>query len=200
MRFTATTVVGASLLILTGACGGSKPDNASAAATTAPPAAAQTAAAASSAQVPPKIAPAVPFEQLVALLPEAAGWTRNKPRGEQVTMGAAMSHAQTEYQKGESSIDLEITDSSFNQLVLAPMSMFLAKGFSERSSEGSTRSASMNGHPGFEKWNADTRRAEVTVVVANRFIVQAVGHNVDSVDPVRALVKAVDLGRLSILK
>ncbi len=111
-----------------------------------------------------------------------------------------MSHATAEYQKGDASIDVEITDSSFNELVLSPFTIFLAAGFSERSSEGFTKSVPLGGHPGYEKWNNDSRRAEVTVVVGNRFIVQAIGRNVDSVDPVRALVKSVDLKKLASLK
>jgi hypothetical protein len=143
---------------------------------------------------------AVAFEQLIALLPEAPGWTRGKPKGEHVNTEAAMSHATAEYQKGDASIDVEIIDSSFNELVLSPFTIFLAAGFSERSSEGFIKSAPVGGNPGFEKWNSDSRRAEVTVVIGNRFIVQAIGRNVDSVDPVRALVKAVDLKTLAALK
>lgn len=115
-------------------------------------------------------------------------------------MGVMVSHAKAEYAKDESTIDLVITDSSFNELLLSPLSMYLSPGFSERTSEGYTKSARMAGHPGFEKWNADARRAEVTVIVGNRFIVQGVGHNVDNVDPVRALVQAVELSKLAALK
>ena len=180
------------------ACGGSKPPAADASAAAATPA--TTPAATPAATAAPKIAPAVDFEKLVALLPEASGWTRSKPRGEQVNMGAAMSHAQAEYQKGESSIDLEITDSSFNQLVLSPLSMFLSSGYSERSSEGYSKAAPINGQPGFERWNNDSRQGDVTVVVGNRFIVSAKGHNIEKIDPVRALVQSVDLGKLGALR
>lgn len=182
------------------ACGGrSEP----AAGQPAPATTPQTAAASQStptAQRAAKTVDAVSFEQLIALLPEASGWTRGKPKGEHVNTGAAMSHATAEYQKGDASIDVEITDSSFNELVLSPFTIFLAAGFSERSSEGFTKSAPVRGNPGFEKWNNVSRRAEVTVVVGNRFIVQAIGRNVDSVDLVRALVKSVDLARLATLK
>lgn len=145
-------------------------------------------------------ATAVAFEELMALLPEAEGWTRSTPRGEQITMGIDMSRAHSDYEKGESSIDLEITDSSFNQLFLAPLSTYLGAGYSERSNEGYRRAAPVGGHPAFETWNSDSRRAEVIVVVANRFVVQATGHNVDNVEPVRALAQAVDFSRLAALK
>jgi hypothetical protein len=142
----------------------------------------------------------VPFEELMALLPEPAGWTRGKPRGEQISMGMDMSRAHGDYAKGESSIDLDITDSSFNQLFLAPLTTYLAAGYSERSNEGYRKAAPLGGHPAFETWNTESRRAEVIVVVANRFVVQATGHNVDNADPVRALAQAVDFSRLAALK
>ena len=143
---------------------------------------------------------AVQFEKLIALLPEGNGWTRSKPKGEQVSVGGAMSHAKAEYQKGDASIDLEITDSSFNQLVLSPFTMFLAAGYSERSGDNYSKSALVAGNPGFEKWHNGARRGEVTVVIANRFIVQATGRNVEDISPVRALVRSVNLAALASLK
>lgn len=151
-------------------------------------------------QTTQRTATAVEFEKLMGLLPENASWTRTKPKGEQVFMGATMSKAEAEYQKGEATIDLEIVDSSFNQLVLSPITMFLTQGYSERSVEGYSRSVALSGHPGFEKWNHEAKRGEVTVVLGNRFIVQATGRNVDNIDPVKALVQAVDLRALAALK
>lgn len=189
------------------ACGGSSPQqNPPPAATPAPnDPAAQAAqgmqqAVQSMQQMGQQTAKAVDFEQLVALLPEMNGWTRGKPKGEQVSMGVTMSHAKAEYQKGEASIDLDITDSSFNQLVLSPFTMFLAAGYSERTSDGYRKSAALGGHPGFEEWNNESKTGKVTVVVGNRFIVAADGRGLDNVDPVKALVQAVNLGALSGLK
>jgi hypothetical protein len=196
-----TTVAVVTLAAATVACGGrSESASSQSAATSTSKPVAGPLSTPSVDQPAPKTVDAVGFDQLIALLPEVSGWTRGKPKGEHVTTEAAMSHATAEYQKGDASIDVEITDSSFNQLVLSPFTIFLAGGFSEKSSEGFIKSAPVNGHPGFEKWNHDTRHAEVTVVVGNRFIVQAIGRNVDSVDPVRALVKSVDLRKLSSLK
>jgi hypothetical protein len=181
------------------ACGNSEPQ------TSNPAAAQQTlsdaaAVAALGAPAAKQLDTAVEFEKLIALLPEVDGWTRSKPKGEQVSVGGAMSHAKAEYQRGYASIDLEITDSSFNQLVLSPFTMFLAAGYSERTGNGYSKSSAVAGHPGFERWNDDAHRGEVTVVIANRFIVQATGRDVDDIGPVRTLVKAVDLARLAALK
>jgi hypothetical protein len=184
-------------------CGGSEPQTSNPPAPAATPQTLSDAAALAAAQATPvakQLDAAVDFQKLIALLPEGNGWTRSKPKGEQVSVGGAMSLAKAEYQRGDASIDLEITDSSFNQLVLSPFTMFLAAGYSERSGDDYAKSAQVAGNPGFEKWTHGARRGEVTVVVGNRFIVQATGRNVDDIGPVRSLVKSVDLTRLASLK
>jgi hypothetical protein len=209
-RFALVAVAVAAVATL--ACGGSAPQESTPPAATppaaAPPATDPAAQAAQAAQgmqqalqqMGQQTATAVDFEKLVALLPEVDGWTRGKPKGEQVSMGITMSNARVEYQKGEASIDLTITDSSFNQLVLSPFTMFLAQGYSERSSDGYSKSAPMGGNPGFEKWENEPKRGEVTVVVGNRFIVNAKGQNLENIDAARAVVQAVNLGTLAGLK
>ena len=145
-------------------------------------------------------APAVDYERLKELIPEISGWTRSAPRGEQVTMPFKISKAGARYEKGDSSIKLDITDSSFNQLLLAPLSMFMAMGFEEKSDDGFTKAVKIAGLPGFEKWQNAGKDGEVTVVVANRFIVQADGNNVENLDVVRKVVTAVDLNKLAGMK
>ena len=195
-------------LAIVAGCGGSKPASDAASTPTATPTPAASPAATPGLadvgkalqQIGKQTAPAVPFEQLVAMLPEQGGWTRSKPKGEQQSMGITMSRAHAEYEKGESSMELEIIDSSFNQLVLTPLSMYLAAGFNERSSDGYKKAAPLGGHPGFESWENDAKRGEVTVLVANRFIVHGTGRNVNNTDVVKSLVQAVDLGKLAGLK
>ena len=202
----ARTLAALSLVVVAG-CGSGAKDT-TAAATPAPTPVAQalsssapkSAAPAQNVQPRSQSAKAVAFEELLAVLPEPAGWTRGKPRGEQISMGMDMSRAHGDYEKGESSIDLDITDSSFNELFLAPLTTYLVKGYSERSNEGYRKASPVGGHPAFETWNSDSRRAEVIVVVGNRFVVQATGHNVDSAEPVRALAQMVDFARLAALK
>jgi hypothetical protein len=142
----------------------------------------------------------VDFEQLLALLPTIDGWTQADPRGEQLTMPVKYSKAEAIYRRDDSRIEVVITDSALSQMLLAPMTMFMASGFSERSSEGFKRSARIDGQPAFEEWNSGSNRGEVTVVVANRFIVTAQGSDVAELAPVRAAVEAVDLGKLAGLK
>lgn len=142
----------------------------------------------------------VDFEHLKAALPQVSGWTMSDSRGEQVNMPVAISRAEAKYSRDQSHVELEIVDTALSQLLLAPMSMFLASGYSERSDDGFKRAAKIGGQPGMEDWNSRTRRGEVTAVVANRFIVKATGHGVENIDAVRGMVEAVDLGKLSTLK
>ena len=142
----------------------------------------------------------VDFEVLKGLLPSVNGWTQSDARGEQVSMPMKFSHAVARYSRGESSVELEITDSALNQLLLAPMSMFLTSGYSERSDDGFKRATKIGGHPGIEDWNSGARRGEITAVVNNRFIVQATGHDVDDLAAVRQVVDAIDLAKLSGVK
>lgn len=142
----------------------------------------------------------VDFEVLKGLLPTVPGWTQSSARGEQVSMPIRVSRAEARYNRGDSNIELEITDSAMSQILLAPMSMFMASGYSERADDGFRRAARIGGHPGSENWNSQSRRAEVTTIVSNRFIVRAAGREVDDLAPVRQIVEAVNLSTLESLK
>src|SRR5262245_27310315 len=87
----------------------------------------------------------VDFEQLKGVLPEVSGWTKTNARGEQVSMPVAVSRAEARYTKDNSRVELEIVDTALSQLLLAPVSMFLGSGYSERSDDGFKRSAKVAG-------------------------------------------------------
>ena len=191
--------------ILIAACGGGSPS--SDAARTATPSPGSPAATPSSGTVPtppPQTAgqqPVAPvdFEQLVGLIPDRPGWTRSKPRGDRV-MGMSISRAQASYEQGDTEIDLELTDTAFNQMYLAGLSMFLLDNFSERTADGYKKGLKLAGYPGFESWENGPKRAEVTVVVGGRFVVIGRGTNVENVNDVKALVRLVDFARLATLR
>lgn len=181
-------------------CGGSKP------APPPPPAAAPPDAARGQGQAPSLVSPPkatvapVPAEALAALLPEVAGWNKGSMRSELVPNPVPYSKAEAHYLKGESTIELVITDSGFQPLVLEPIAMFLAPGYDEQTGGTHRKAVAVGGSPGSETWSAGARRGEVTVLVANRFIVTGTGLNVGNLDGVRAAVRAVNFGRLAGLK
>lgn len=142
----------------------------------------------------------VEYEVLKALMPEASGWTRTV-KGDQISMGiASISHAEGTYEKGDTHMKIEITDAALNQLVLTPLSVYMATGFSERNDDGYTKAITIAGVPGFEKWEKDEKHAEVTAIVANRFVVAGESHGLDSADDIRKLVESVNLSKLATLK
>jgi len=187
----------ASLLI---ACGGAKPADPPVAAATPAQATPPVTTKAPATRAQPRTAAAVGFEQLVPVLPDVEGWTRSTPRGEHVSAGVPMSRAAARYEQGEAIVDVEVLDSAFHELVLAPISAYLTAGFAERMTHGYRKAAAIHGQPGFEEWNATTRRAQVTVVVGGRFIVNATGRNVESADAPRAIVEKIGLTQLAGLK
>jgi hypothetical protein len=141
----------------------------------------------------------VDYEQLKALLPDVGGWTKTNAKGEEMSMPVSYSRAEAQYSKDPSHIDLEITDTALSQLLLAPMSIFLNSGYSERSDDGFKRAAKVGNQPGYEEWNTGSKRGEVTAVVNGRFVVHATGNDVESIDPVRKVVESVDLSKLAAL-
>jgi hypothetical protein len=147
-----------------------------------------------------KPVPPVDFEKLVALLPDAAGWTKGKSSGQQTAMFVPTSTAQVTYSKGGMNVELQLTDSALNQMILGPFSMMMAAGYSERSSSGYKKSTTLGSAPAYEEWNSDAKSGEVTAVVANRFVVSGKGSNLDSIDSLRGVVSQVDLGKLAALK
>jgi hypothetical protein len=224
-------LIGSLVLVVTAACGGSsqkatetKPADAKTAASqpgnaASGQAAGGGAAAAGQAQASPNAmqglqqlaqglqqmskntAKPVDFEELKALLPDIAGWTRSDVHGEQQTaMGMSQSNAKARYTKGESTIQIEITDSTMNQILLAPMAMFITSGYEEKSDDGYKKAVQVGGFPGFEEWEKGAKHGQTTAIVANRFIVAADAHSVEGPDVARKAVESVNLAKLAGLK
>jgi hypothetical protein len=148
----------------------------------------------------PSQAEVVDYEILKGLLPTVGGWTQSSVRGEQTSMPIRVSRAEARYSRGDGNIELEITDTALNQLLLAPASMFISSGYSERSDDGFKRSTRLGGEPGVEEWNNGSRRGEITAIVGGRFIVRATGHDVEDLSTLRQIVDAVDFAKLAGLK
>ena len=142
----------------------------------------------------------VDFEVLKTMLPDINGWTKSDVHGEVVSFGVSQSNAKAIYTKGESRIELSITDSALNQLLLAPLSMVMNAGFEEKSDDGYKKATTVGGYPGYEEWDKGPKHAEATALVANRFVVSAEAHGVDTPDVARKAVEAIDLKKLAGLK
>jgi hypothetical protein len=117
-----------------------------------------------------------------------------------MTSPVAFSQAEGQYTKGDASIDVKIIDSGFSQLLLAPYAMMLAAGYERESSEGYEKSTTVNGQPGWEKWNSDSRDGEVNALVGKRFLVTIEGNGIDDVKVLHEAANKVDMGKLASLK
>jgi hypothetical protein len=142
----------------------------------------------------------VSFRDLIALLPEIEGWEKQKPTGERMTSPVSFSQAEGRYTKGDSSIEVKIIDSGFNQLLLTPYAMFLAAGYERETSEGHEKSTKVNGQPGWEKWNSENKDGEVNALVGKRFLLTIDGNSIDDVKQLHDVASKIDMGKLASLK
>jgi hypothetical protein len=142
----------------------------------------------------------ISFKELQTALPEVAGWERQKPTGERMTMPVAFSQAEARYTKGEARVEVKIVDSAFHQLLVAPWSMFLTVGYEKETSDGYEKSVNVSGSPGFEKWNDNRKDGELNLVVAKRFLVTVEGDGVGDIAVLREFASKLDTGKLASLK
>ena len=142
----------------------------------------------------------VSFRELQAAFPEVPGWTRGKPTGEKMSIPVSFSQSEVEYQRGEERVAAKLVDSGFNQILLAPFSMFLIKGFERETPEGYEKSIELGSNPGWERWNAPAKDGELNVFVAKRFLLTLDGDHISDTKPLYELANRVDFARLSSLK
>ena len=141
----------------------------------------------------------VDFAKLQEILPAISGWEREEPRGESMTMPVKFSQAETAYTKEEARIEVKIVDTAMSQMLTLPYQMFLASGYSTKSSTGYEKAATIAGQPGWEKWDSEAKHAEVGVIVGQRFLVTVDGSNTDA-KTVQDIIGRMDLGKLAGLK
>jgi hypothetical protein len=142
----------------------------------------------------------VNFHELQTAFGDVSGWDKGKPTGERMTSPVNYSQAKVTYRKGNSSIEQEISDSAFNQLLIIPYSMFLTAGYEKETDDGYEKSTKVGEFPGWEKWNKGSKSGELSAIVNKRFIVQVQGHNIDDPKVLHDVMASTDLNRLAGLK
>lgn len=138
----------------------------------------------------------VSFRDMQAAFPTVSGWTMDKPKGERMTSPVSFSQTEVRYKNGDQSIELKIVDSAFNQILIAPWTMFLTAGYEKETDEGYEKSTIIGGQPGFEKWNEPRKDGEVNLVVAKRFLVTLEGNGVD-IKTLHDVAGKVDFAKLT---
>ena len=142
----------------------------------------------------------VSFRELQEALPAMSGWEMEKPRGEKMTSPVPFSKSEATYRKDDSSVQVEILDSGFNQMLVAPAMMMLATGYERETETGYEKGTKIGDYPAFEKWNSESKDGELSVVVAKRFIVKVDGNNIPDPKVLHEFAKAANLGKLASFK
>jgi hypothetical protein len=140
--------------------------------------------------------PATDPEILKAYLPPAVGgFARTEVSASSGGVGGVQgSGAQGAYTKGDASIRLEVTDMGAAG-ALAGMAGAFNVNSSKETSTGYEKIGKVDGRMTQESYNRESKHGEYSVMVADRFMVQASGDGV-TMDELKAAVGAVGLSRL----
>src|SRR5712664_1667081 len=146
---------------------------------------------------------AVDYQKLLPLLPEAPeGWTTDKPEGSTEDVGGfRITNVHRDYHKGEGdkapTAAISILDSVANPDYVSATTA--AWNNNSESSEGYSKSVTIDGNPGFEAFEKDTKHATLWVMIANRYFLQIELQNQDPSE-LQEWVKRVDLKKLAEIK
>ena len=146
---------------------------------------------------------AIDFQKVLPILPEPpGGWTADKPEGSTEDVGGfKITNVHRDYHKGEGekapSAAISILDSVANPDYVSATTE--AWKSNSDNSEGYAKSVSIDGNPGFETFEKDTKHATLWVMIANRYFVQVELQNEEPAE-LQEWIKRVDLKKLAAIK
>ncbi|WP_293677247.1 Yip1 family protein [uncultured Phenylobacterium sp.] len=144
-------------------------------------------------------APATDPEVLKAYLPASVGgFTRGDVSAASGGAGGMQgSSAEADYAKGDARMQLEVTDLGAAAAIAGIAGAFDVKS-SKDTATGYEKVGKVDGRMTQESYDRESKHGEYSVLVGDRFMVQASGDGV-SVDDLKAAVGAVGIGRLESL-
>jgi len=146
---------------------------------------------------------AVDYQKLLPILPEPpSGWSADKPEGSTEDVGGfKITNVHRDYRKGEGekapSAAISVLDSVANPDYVSATTE--AWKSNSDSSEGYAKSVSVDGNPGFETFEKDTKHAALWVMVAGRYFVQVELQNQEP-NELQDWIKRIDLKKLAGIK
>jgi hypothetical protein len=156
------------------------------------------------AQNEPMLVPeAVDYQKLLPILPEPPeGWTAEKPEGSTEDVGGfRITNVHRDYHKGEGdkapTAAISILDSVANPDYVSATTA--AWNNNSETAEGYGKSVTINGNPGFEAFEKESKHATLWVMIANRYFLQIELQNQDPSE-LQEWVKRVDLKKLAAIK
>jgi hypothetical protein len=162
------------------------------------------AAALTHAQNEPILVPdVVDYEKLLPILPDAPpGWTADKAEGSTEDAGGfRITNVHRDYHKGEGnkapSAAISVLDSAANpDYVSATTAVW---NNNSETIEGYGKSVTIDGNPGFEAFEKESKHATLWVMIANRYFLQIELQNQDPKE-LQEWIKRVDLKKLAAIK
>ncbi|HEY4257646.1 MAG: hypothetical protein ACREFF_05715 [Candidatus Udaeobacter sp.] len=146
---------------------------------------------------------AVDYQKLLPILPQPPqGWTADKPEGSTEDMGGfRITNAHRDYHKGEGenapTAAISILDSVANPDYVSATTA--AWNSNSETNEGYGKSVTIDGNPGFEAFEKESKHATLWVMIANRFFVQVELQNQDPKE-LQDWIKRIDLKKLAAIK
>ncbi len=156
------------------------------------------------AQNEPVLVPdAIDYQKLLPILPDAPqGWTADKPEGSTEDVGGfRITNVHRDYRKGEGndapSAAISILDSVANPDYVSATTA--AWNNNSETSEGYSKSVTIDGNPGFEAFEKEDKHATLWVMIANRYFLQIELQNQDPKE-LQEWAKRIDLKKLAAIK
>jgi len=146
---------------------------------------------------------AVDYQKLLPILPEPPqGWAADKAEGSTEDVGGfRITNVHRDYHKGEGenapTAAISILDSVANPDYVSATTA--AWNSTSETSEGYGKSVTIDGNPGFEAFEKESKHATLWVMIANRYFVQIELQNQDPKE-LQEWIKRVDLKKLAAIK
>jgi hypothetical protein len=146
---------------------------------------------------------AVDYQKLLPILPDAPqGWAADKAEGSTEDVGGfRITNVHRDYHKGEGdkapTAAISILDSVANPDYVNATTA--AWNNNNETSEGYGKSVNIDGNPGFEAFEKESKHSTLWVMIANRYFVQIELQEQDPKD-LQEWVKRVDLKKLAAIK
>jgi hypothetical protein len=145
----------------------------------------------------------VDYQKLLIILPDAPpGWTADKAEGSTEDAGGfRITNVHRDYHKGEGdkapSAAISILDSAANPDYVSATTA--AWNNNSETTEGYGKSVTIDGNPGFEAFERESKHATLWVMIANRYFLQIELQNQDPKE-LQEWIKRVDLKKLAAIK